>query len=56
MTALDSVKTLTHRLRLFGFHGAIEKRLAEAQRHRISITESSSVCCLKMKLSSAGGR
>ncbi len=31
MTVIDSVKTLTHKLRLFGFHSAVEKRLAEVQ-------------------------
>lgn len=31
MTIADSVKSLTHKLRLYGFHNAVEKRITQAQ-------------------------
>ncbi|MDO8520187.1 MAG: IS21-like element helper ATPase IstB [Deltaproteobacteria bacterium] len=39
MTAIDSVKTLTHKLRLHGFHNAVEPRLAQAQGQDLDHTE-----------------
>lgn len=39
MTALDSVKTLTHALRLSGLHEAVERRIAQAQGQDLSHAE-----------------